>query len=609
MPDPLRRLGRKIRRLPGSFGADVGRAPLAHALRQALREGYDKTAFKADAMAGAVVAIVALPLSMALAIAVGVPPQHGLYTAIVAGASVALLGGSRYQVTGPTAAFIVVLAPIASKHGISGLLTAGFMAGVLLLVMGAAGLGRLIEFIPYPVTTGFTAGIATVIFALQLKDAAGLTTGKLPDYFPEKMATLWHARGTVSFPDLTIALLTLALLLLIPRVTKRIPAPLIALLFAGGVAALARFIDPRLTVATVGSRFQTLIDGQLVAGIPRSLPLPALPWGEHPLSLSLARELLPAAFAIAMLGAIESLLSAVVADGMTGTRHEPNSELFALGIGNILSPLFGGIPATGALARTATNVRSGARTPIAAVVHSLGVLLAILLAAPLVAYVPMASLAGLLMLVAWNMSEARHALHMIRVAPRSDVVVLLTCFGLTVLFDMVIAVTFGVLLAALLFMRRMAEMTQTRVFEGSGQPASTRGGLSLPNRVALYEIAGPLFFGAAQRGMAALDALKEDVRVVILDLSRVPVIDASGLVALESALDRLQRSKRFVILGGPLPEPKEVFDRAELERHHSNITLADSPGEAIDIARTLVLLNPEWGSAGNVSTVPAPRSS
>lgn len=604
MPDPISRLGRKIRRLPETFGADVGRAPLAHALRQALREGYDRKAFKADAMAGAVVAIVALPLSMALAIAVGVPPQHGLYTAIVAGVSVALLGGSRYQVSGPTAAFIVVLAPITNKFGLSGLLTAGLLAGVLLLVMGAAGMGRLIEFIPYPVTTGFTAGIATVIFALQLKDAAGLRTDKLPDYFPEKMAALWHARATVSFPDLAIAIVTLTLLLLIPRWTKRIPAPLIAIVFAAALAAVAKTIEPRLAVATVGSRFQTMIDGQWVAGIPRSLPLPSLPWGEHPITLALARELLPAAFAIAMLGAIESLLSAVIADGMTGTRHEPNAELFALGIGNVLAPLFGGIPATGALARTATNVRSGARTPIAAAVHALGVLLAILVAAPLVSYVPMASLAALLMLVAWNMSEARHALHMIRVAPRSDVVVLLICFGLTVLFDMVIAVTFGVLLAALLFMRRMAEMTQTRVLQGSSAPGSSRGGLILPARVALYEIAGPLFFGAAQRGMAALDALREDVRVVVLDLSRVPVIDASGLVALESALDRLQRSRRFVILGGPMPEPKEVFDRAELERHHANITLADSPAEALDIARTLVLLNPEWGSPGSPSSAP-----
>jgi SulP family sulfate permease len=591
---PLRRLRRKIQALPAGFD---GRVRVASALRDALAEGYDGKAFRADLMAGIVVAIVALPLSMALAIAVGVAPQHGLYTAIIAGSSVALLGGSRFQVTGPTAAFIVVLAPIATRFGVSGLLSAGLLAGVLLLIMGLARMGRLIEFIPYPVTTGFTAGIACVIFVLQLKDALGLRVQQLPEHFPEKVVALWQARATASLPEVVASLLTLALLLLVPRVTKRIPAPLVAIGAVALLAAVAQRIEPSLSLATVGTRFHSQIGGHSVAGIPPLPPVPALPWGDQPLNLAFIRELLPPAFAIAMLGAIESLLSAVIADGMTGTRHEPNAELVALGVGNILAPLFGGIPATGALARTATNVRSGARTPIAAVVHSFGILLAILIAAPLVAYVPMASLAALLMLVAWNMSEVRHALHMMRVAPRSDVIVLLGCFGLTVVFDMVIAVTFGVLLAALLFMRRMAELTQSTVSVGSDEGGHSRQGLALPPRVALYEIAGPLFFGAAQRGMAALDALRDDVRVVVLDLSRVSVIDASGLVALESALERLQRSRRFVILGGPLPEPKSVFERAELELHHANIALADSTSEAIDMARALVLLNPEWGSA------------
>lgn len=607
-PEPPRlheRSGRKSPRLPANFTADFGKIPLAHAVRDTLRRGYGKADLRADLLAGAVVAIVALPLSMALAIAVGVAPQHGLYTAIVAGAVVALLGGSRFQVTGPTAAFIVVLAPITSQYGLGGLLTAGLIAGLMLVVMGLFKLGKLIEFIPHPVTTGFTAGIATVIFVLQLKDALGLEAPKLPDHFPEKVAALWEARATISLPDLAVTVFTLALLLIVPRMTARIPAPLIAIVFGSLFAALLVQFIPHVEIATVGSRFQTVIDGNLVVGVPRSLPSPALPWGETPLTFAMIREILPAAFAIAVLGAIESLLSAVVADGMTGTRHESNAELVALGIGNIAAPFFGGIPATGALARTATNVRSGARSPFAAIAHALGVAIAVLVAAPWVSFVPMASLAALLMVVAWRMSEVRHAMHVVRVAPKSDVAVLLTCYGLTVLFDMVIAISFGVLLAALLFMRRMAELTQTRIFQSNGNPEQQRAGLVVPPRVALYEIAGPLFFGAAQRGMAALDALADDVHVIVLDLSRVPVIDASGLVALESALGRLQRSRRFVILGGPLPEPKSVFDRAELERHHTNLTLTATTEEALEVARDLVLLNPQWNSA---TGPPGPRS-
>ncbi len=588
---PIRTARRIIPRLPAFVDA---RVRWAAALRDSLADGYDKKALQSDIMAGVVVAIVALPLSMALGIAVGVPPQHGLYTAIVAGFVVALLGGSRFQVSGPTAAFVVVLAPIATRHGLSGLLFAGFMAGVLLVIMGLARMGRLIEFIPHPVTTGFTAGIATVIFVLQLKDAFGLEVGKMPEQFPEKVVALWHARTTVSFADLSLSTLTLVLLLAIPKLTRRIPAPLIAISVVTICGVLLAHWLPGLHLATVGSRFQTVVDGELVRGIPRAVPEPRLPWAGGLPSLSLMRELFPSAFAIAMLGAIESLLSAVIADGMKGTRHDPNAELVALGVGNMLAPCFGGIAATGALARTATNVRSGARSPLAAVIHSLLVLGVMLAAAPLVAYVPMGALAGLLMLVAWNMSDIRHVTHILKVAPRSDVMVMLSCFGLTVLFDMVVSVTAGVMFAALLFMRRMAELTQARVFQGDpGEPRSVQ----VPKGVALYEIAGPLFFGAASRGMGALDTLHDGVRVVILDLSRVPVIDATGLVALESALDRLAHHKRFAIVAGPLPEPRSVFERASLERHHDNIMVAASVHDALEIAHDLVLLSPDWGSA------------
>ncbi|MFO7177591.1 MAG: C4-dicarboxylic acid transporter DauA [Pseudomonadota bacterium] len=594
-------------RLPATFVEEFSRLPIAHALREVFREGYDARKLRRDLVAGATVAIVALPLSMALAIATGVPPQHGLYTAIVAGAFVAALGGSRFQVTGPTAAFIVVLAPVVSQYGLAGLLTAGLLAGLMLIAMGVARLGRLIEFIPHPVTTGFTAGIATVIFVLQLKDALGLQVEALPEHFPEKVAALFRARGTVSLPDVATAAITLLVLLGLPRLTRRLPAPLFAVAAASASAALLNAFFPEFDPATVGSRFQSEVNGQLVPGIPRAVPMPGLPWEGTPLTLDWIRQLLPPAFTIAILAAIESLLSAVIADGMTGTRHEPNSELVALGIGNVAAPLFGGIPATGALARTATNVRAGAVSPVASIIHALGVLVAMLVAAPLVAYVPMASLAALLMVVAWNMSEARHAAHILKVAPKSDAAVLLACYGLTVFFDMVIAVSFGVLLAALLFTRRMAELTQSRLLGGSEQGSA--GARDLPPHVAVYEIAGPLFFGAAQRGMAALDAIGTEVRVVVLDLGRVPAMDASGLVALESALGRLHRMKKFAILSGPFPEPRSMFVRAELERHHENIAIASDRSEALEIARDLVLLNPHWltpSQSAPKSASPAP---
>jgi SulP family sulfate permease len=576
---------------PPSF---IRKFPVSTALRAALRSGYDLRALRADLLSGVVVGIVALPLSMALAVATGVPPQHGLYTAIIAGGLVAALGGSRFQVTGPTAAFIVILAPIASKFGVSGLLTAGLLAGVMLIGMGLARLGRLVEFIPHPVTTGFTAGIATVIAALQVRDVFGLSIAKMPDSFPERVAAMWEARGTAQLAELTVASATFALLLLVPRLTRRVPAPLVALLVvSAAVYLIGHLIAPDLAIATIGTRFKTIVNGEIVAGIPRLPPTPALPWGDTPVSLDRVRELLMPAFAIAVLGAIESLLSAVIADGMTGGRHDPNAELFALGVGNVVAPFFGGIAATGALARTATNVRSGARSPVSAITHAVVVLASVLLFAPLVAYVPMASLAALLLLVAWNMSEVRHFAHVVRVAPKSDVIVLLACYGVTVLVDMVFAVSIGVLLAAMLFMRRMAELTRSEVVDADGEGATR----DVPKGVVLYRIAGPLFFGAAQNAMTALDSIGSGVRVVVLDLGAVPTIDATGLVALESALERLHRAQKFVVLSGPLPEPRRVFAKASLDEHHPNVVVAASVDQALQVAGDLVLLNPLWPPA------------
>jgi len=560
--------------------------PIAAALRRALSKGYGAAELRADILAGIVVGIVALPLSMALAIAVGVPPQHGLYTAIIAGALIALLGGCKFQVTGPTAAFIVILAPIVTKFGLAGLLTAGLMAGIILVGMGIARLGLLIQFIPHPVTTGFTSGIAVVIATLQLKDLLGLDIRSMPDSYIEKLATLWQARGTSHLPEVLVAASTLGLLWLIPRFIKRVPAPLIAIGLASAAAVLVHHYDPAFEVVTIGTRFHSTVNGVVVAGIPPAFPAPALPWGSAGLSFAMLRELVPSAFAIAMLGAIESLLSAVIADGMTGTQHEPNSELVALGIGNIVAPFFGGIAATGALARTATNVRAGARSPFASVTHSVVVLLSMVLLATWVAYVPMASLAALLILVAWNMAEVRNFLGIVRVAPKSDVVVLLTCFGLTILFDMVIAVSIGVVLAAMLFMRRMAELTEARsILEPQPETEHAR----LPKGVALYEINGPLFFGAAQKAMQALSSSRGDTyKVLILNLGKVPVIDATGLVALENAIKSLLRRKKTVVLAGPLPRPREMWLKANLKEKFQGLEVAGTLEHAMERAASLV---------------------
>lgn len=516
-------------------------------------------------MAGCVVGIVALPLSMALAIASGVPPQHGLYTAIVAGALIAILGGSAVQVSGPTAAFVVVLSPIAARYGVGGLALSSVMAGAILCAMGLLRFGGLIEFVPNPVTTGFTSGIAVVIATLQLRDFLGLRIEHFPDHYLERVATLWRALPTAHGPDVAIGVLTLVLLLIWPRLSKKVPAPLVALATAAAVAwALSHWIDG-FSVATIGSRFSYIVDGVTHAGIPRLPPTPLLPWNlpgpdgaPLGLSLHLVRELLPAAFAIAMLGAIESLLSAVVADGMAGSAHDPDAELLAQGTGNLVAPFFGGFAATGAIARTATNIRAGARTPIAAVTHALFVLLAVLLLAPLLAYLPMASLAALLLLVAWNMAEAKHALRILREAPKSDAAVLVVCFGLTVVFDMVIAVTVGVVLAALLFMKRMAEVSGGRLLAADHEELHVQ----LPPGVVVYQIAGPLFFGAAQRAMSALQRWEKGVKVVVLDLRAVPAIDATGLFNLRSAVDRLRRERIKVVLAGVQHQPLRALAKA-----------------------------------------------
>jgi len=597
-------LGLKTRELPGA------------ALRAVLREGYGWGDLRADVLAGVTVGIVALPLAMALAIAVGVAPQQGLYTSIVAGVIVALLGGSRTQVTGPTAAFIVVLVPIFTKFGLAGLLLAGVIGGLILIALGLGRLGRFIEFIPYPVTTGFTAGIAIVIATLQLKDVLGVHLPPDPGNVLGRLRALWVARGSISLPELTVAAVTLALLLAVPRLTRRVPGPLVALPIAAVLAALLSHAFPAHAVATIATRFHaTLPDGRVVGGVPPLPPLPLLPWraagpGGAPFVLSIAtlRELLSAGFAVAMLGGIESLLSAVIADGMSGTRHDPDAELLALGFANVVTPFFGGIAATGAIARTATNVRSGARSPIAAVVHSLTVLAAVLVLAPLIGKLPMAGLAALLLVVAWNMADAKHFVHILRVAPRSDMLVLVTCFTLTVVFDMVVAVSVGVVLAALLFMRRMAELTSTRLTAPESAPegspdAAAEAPKGLSGKVAIYEIAGPLFFGAAQKAMASLGAISSHVEVVVLRLEHVPTMDATGLVALESAIGALTKQGCVAVLTGMQEQPAALIARAGFQHKPWRLMIRPDLAAGLAAAQDVVAASPR--KTGPVTTIDA----
>jgi len=561
---------------------------VARALRDALREGYSSRDLRADVMAGVVVGIVALPLAMALAIASGVPPQHGIYTSIVAGAVIAALGGARTNVSGPTAAFVVLLAPVSHRFGVGGLMLATFMAGIILVILGVSRMGRLIQFIPHPVTTGFTAGIGVVIGVLQVKDFLGLTVPEMPEHFPERVVALARALPGVHGPDLAIGVFTLAVLIVWPKIVRRVPGPLIAMALGGVLAwALAQLV-PGFQVDTIASRFTYLSDGHLLHGIPRTPPRFAWPWSwpgpdGPPItpSLDLLRELMGPAFAIAALGAIESLLCAVVADGMAGTKHDSDVELFAQGVGNLVAPLFGGIAATGAIARTATGIRAGARSPIASIVHALFVLAAVLVLAPLLSFLPMASLAALLLVVAWNMSDARHFVHVLRVAPKSDVLVLVTCFSLTVVFDMVVAVSVGIVLAALLFMRRMAELSSVR-FAGADHPH-----LKHPQMkdVVVYEIGGPLFFGAAEKAISTIERVRGKARALILVMEDVPVIDVTGLVALESAIGKLGAHRTFVVLAGVQPAPRKVLEKAGIGERPGKLAICRDVDEALVVVR------------------------
>ena len=489
------------------------------------KEKYTAARFTRDLIAGITVGIIAIPLAMALAIGSGVAPQYGLYTAAVAGIVIALTGGSRFSVSGPTAAFVVILYPVSQQFGLAGLLVATLLSGIFLILMGLARFGRLIEYIPVSVTLGFTSGIGITIGTMQIKDFLGLQMAHVPEHYLQKVGALFMALPTINVGDAAIGIVTLGILVFWPRLGIRLPGHLPALLAGCAVMGIVNLLGGH--VATIGSQFHyVLADGSQGNGIPQLLPQLVLPWdlpnSEFTLTWDSIRTLLPAAFSMAMLGAIESLLCAVVLDGMTGTKHKANSELVGQGLGNIIAPFFGGITAT------AANVRAGATSPISAVIHSILVILALLVLAPLLSWLPLSAMAALLLMVAWNMSEAHKVVDLLRHAPKDDIIVMLLCMSLTVLFDMVIAISVGIVLASLLFMRRIARMTRLAPVV-----------VDVPDDVLVLRVIGPLFFAAAEGLFTDLESRLEGKRIVILKWDAVPVLDAGGLDAFQRFVKRL----------------------------------------------------------------------
>lgn len=523
-----------------------------------LREGYDLAALRRDAIAGLTVAVVALPLSMAIAIASGVGPERGLYTAIIGGFLVSALGGSRFQIGGPAGAFIVLVAASVHRHGIDGVALATMMAGAFLMLAGALRLGTFIKLVPFPVTVGFTAGIAVIIFASQIHDLLGLKlAGPEPGELIPKLVALYGALGSVSQHAVAVAALTIGIIVLLPKLRPGLPSLLIAVVVASIVTAIFR-----LPIETIGTRF---------GGIPQTLPMPGLP----DVSLAKLQAVLPDAIAFALLGAIESLLSAVVADGMSGRRHRSNCELVAQGVANIGSGLFGGICVTGTIARTATNVRSGAHGPVSGMLHAAFLLAFMLLAAPLASYIPLAALGGVLAVVAWNMIE-RPAIRALIRSSRGDVLVLLVTFALTIFRDLTEGIVVGVALGAMLFIGRMSQATSIEAGaplvaadepDRPGRPARDGDVRDSQPETVVYRISGAFFFGAAGAVGSVLDRIADQRRNLILDFSAVPILDSTGANLIESVARKTARGGvRLVIAGASRPVRRMLI--AHGVRHH-----------------------------------------
>jgi len=517
---------------------------------------------------------------MALAIASGVPPQYGLYTVITAGLIIPLLGGSRYSVSGPTAAFVVILLPVVKQYGLSGLLLATFMAGIILVLMGVMRLGRYIEYIPESVTLGFTGGIAIVIAILQLKNFFGLPIGSMTEHFTDKILMLGQHITQLSIPETILGSITLAIMLLWHRLNTRVPAHLPAILTTSMIAYVMQ--THGIDIATIGSTFSFELEGGVTGrGIPSILPEFALPWhhslptdNSFELNMDTVSALFPVALAIAALGAIKSLLCAVVLDGMSGEKHSANRELVAQGIGNIIASMFGGITATAALARSAANFKSGAYSPISAAVHSVVVLTGLVLLAPLLSYLPMAGMAALLLIVAWNMSEAPKAFHLIRTAPRQDVLVFVVCLCLTVWFDMVIAIATGLILASLLFMKQVADMTRI-------QELNTPEEMRQAN-VVILRVIGPLFFAAAEKVFSEIIHKHHDKDWIIISLDAVPLLDAGGVASMNRFLNECKARECRVIFCDFNLSVLKTLRKARFKPNNQDVFTDSSVNEALN---------------------------
>jgi SulP family sulfate permease len=551
---------------------------------------YSKRDFSADLLAGLTVGLVALPLSMAFGISSGVTPQAGIYTAVIAGFLISAFGGSRTQIGGPTGAFVVIVAGIVAKFGIEGLALVTFMAGGMLVLMGVTGLGAAVKFIPRPVTIGFTNGIALLIASTQIKDFFGLTTGPVPSVFVMRMKVLAQALPTISWQALLVGGLSLALILLWPRVTKRVPGSIVALLLS--TLAVTLF---KLPLETIGTKF---------GGVPSGFPhfqWPAF-HSEHILPL------LSPAFTVALLAAVESLLSAVVADSMSGDRHNSNVELVAQGLANMVSPLFGGIPATGAIARTATNIRSGARSPLAGIVHALTLLAILLVAAPLARFIPLATLAAILFVVAYNMGEWREIGTIVRLS-RQDIAVWAATFGLTVLADLTVAVEVGMMLAALLYIYRISQTTTVMPVTGDyieqGRPHILQD-KQLPPYVTILRIHGPFLFGTTEKLEDATTDLKPFGQVVVVRLRNMTALDATGLHALEKLSERLRKSGRTLLLCGARDQPLNMISSGDFLDHLGRDNLLPHVEAAIERAKQI---NAAFGGVGSEMADDFSRSS
>ena len=539
-----------------------------------LKEGYNKQKFLNDLIAGIIVGIVALPLSIALAIASGVSPEKGLYTAIIGGFAISFFGGSRVQIGGPTGAFVVIIYGIIQKYGYNGLLVATLMAGIMLILFGIFRFGTVIKYIPYPVTVGFTAGIALLIFSSQIKDLLGLNIEKLPAEFIEKMEVIYHNLNSFNYIAFLLGISTIIISILWNKKFKKIPGSLIAIIIT--TLAVSLF---HLPVETIGSQFG-------------SVPNTFEPLQFPDISFKLVKELFYPSLTIALLAGIESLLSAVVADGMIGTKHNSNMELIGQGIANLLTPIFGGIPATGAIARTATNIKSGGRTPFAGIIHALVLLMIMLFLGKLAVLIPMATLAGILAIVAYNMSEINHFIEL-KDAPKSDGFVLIITFLLTVFSDLTVAIQFGVLASALLFMKRMCDVSEsnfvTKRLKEQEKEFISDEFKEMPKDIEIFEINGPLFFGASSFFQDNLNAIETKPKVLILDMEHVPVIDATGIHILEKVITTSLKNGTHPIIVGLNKQPYTAIKKIHLDQKIGKENMCKNITEGIALSKKILL--------------------